>query len=57
MDRVSANPLYVILFFTLRCLIPVMIMLGISYLLRKLGLVREPPKPPPDNQSNTAGDQ
>jgi len=48
------------LFFTLRCLIPLMIMLGISYLLRKFGLVQEPPKPPTpptDTQPTDIGDQ
>lgn len=57
MDRVSANPVFVMLFFTLRCLIPLLIMLGISYLLRKLGLVQEPPKPPSDANPTTIGDQ
>jgi hypothetical protein len=29
-----------------RCLVPLLIMLGVSYLLRRLGLVKTPPKPP-----------
>jgi len=30
----------------LRCFVPVAILLGISYLLRRLGLVAETPEPP-----------
>ena len=58
MDRVSANPLYVMMFFALRCILPLMIMLGISYVLRKLGLVKEPPTPPADKKpKDHNGDQ
>ncbi len=50
----GTNPLYVGLFFVLRCVIPLAIMLGISYLLKRLGVIAEPPKPPPDwNNGNT----
>ena len=53
MDKVNANPLLVSLFFVARCLVPLMIMLGITYLLKKLGLIYESPKPPPEwNNSN-----
>jgi len=48
MDKSSANPLMVGLFFTLRCVVPLLVMLGISYLLRKLGLVQKPAPPPAD---------
>jgi hypothetical protein len=44
----STNPLFVGLFFILRCVIPLAIMLGISYLLKRFGVIAEPPKPPPD---------
>jgi hypothetical protein len=47
-DSASTNPLLVSLFFVVRCIIPLAIMLGISYLLKRLGLIAEPPKPPPD---------
>lgn len=48
------NPLLVGLFFVLRCVIPLVIMLGISYLLKRLGVIAEPPKPPPDwNNENS----
>ena len=46
MDRVSANPIFVALFFVLRCAIPLFLMLGVTALLRKLGLVAPPPEEP-----------
>jgi hypothetical protein len=48
----NSNPLLVGLFFILRCIIPLAIMLGISYLLKRLGVIAEPPKPPPDWNNN-----
>jgi hypothetical protein len=47
MDKAGASPLFVSLFFIARCIIPLILMLGVSYLLRKMGLIAEPPKPPP----------
>jgi hypothetical protein len=43
MDDSGANPLVVALLFLVRCLVPLALMLGISYLLRRLGLITEPP--------------
>lgn len=48
MDKVNLNPLIVFGFYILRCLVPLGLMLGISYLLRRFGLIREPPPPPKD---------
>lgn len=48
MNETSGNPIFVALLFVLRCLIPLAILFGISYLLRKLGLVAEPPPEPPE---------
>ncbi len=48
MDEANLNPLFVILLYFLRCAVPLGIMLGISYLLRRFGLVKEPPRPPKD---------
>lgn len=48
MDKVDLNPLYVVLLYVLRCLVPLGIMLGITYLLRRFGLIKAPP-PPPEN--------
>jgi hypothetical protein len=46
MGDASANPIWVALLCVARCLVPLLIMLGVSYLLRRLGLVKTPPKPP-----------
>ena len=46
MSDTPANPVFVALLFILRCLVPVAILLGVSYLLRRLGLVDETPEPP-----------
>jgi hypothetical protein len=48
MDKVDLNPIYIALLYVLRCLVPLGIMLGLSYLLRRLGLIKKPP-PPPEN--------
>lgn len=48
MSETTANPVFVALLFILRCLVPVAILFGISYLLRKMGLVAETPEPPLD---------
>ena len=48
MNEPSANPVIVGLLFILRCLIPLAILFGISYLFRRLGLVAESPPEPPD---------
>lgn len=50
MNDTPANPVFVALLFILRCLIPLAILFGISYLFRRLGLVAEPPPEPPDDQ-------
>jgi hypothetical protein len=46
MENTPSNPIYVFLFFFIRCIIPLGIMLGISYLLRKMGLISEAPQQP-----------
>ena len=50
-----ANPVVVVLLFLARCLVPVGLLLGFSYLLRRLGLVQGPPPPPnkPDNSQTS----
>jgi hypothetical protein len=50
MSNPETNPLFVVLFFILRCLVPLAIMLGISYLLRRFGFIAEPPRPPDDSE-------
>jgi hypothetical protein len=51
MDDQAANPIIIVLMFIARFAIPLMIMLGVSYLLKKLGLIKEPP-PPPNNRNH-----
>jgi hypothetical protein len=48
MNETTTSPFFVALLFVLRCLVPLAVLFGISYLLRKLGLVAETPEPPPD---------
>jgi hypothetical protein len=48
MDRVNINPVFIGFLYILRCLVPLAVMLGISYLLRRFGLIKEPPPPPAD---------
>lgn len=55
MDEPTANPLIVALLFMLRCLLPLAIMLGVSYLLRKWGLISQPPPPPPNGNGQSSG--
>lgn len=56
----DVNPFVILVMFVLRCLVPLAIMLGISYVLRRLGLIQEPPPPPPEgngkNSKNSEGD-
>jgi hypothetical protein len=57
MDNVNINPLYIILLYILRCLVPLGIMLGLSYLLHRLGLIKSPPRPPQNwNDSGQTGE-
>ena len=41
------------LLFAARCVLPLLLMLGISYLLRRLGLIAEAPPPPPDQNNGS----
>ena len=52
MDEPAANPIIVALLFVLRCVVPLAIMLGISYLLRRLGWITEPPAPPVNSDAD-----
>lgn len=52
MDK-GANPVVVALLCVARCMIPLMIMLGVTYLLKRLGLIAEPPPPPADYENDT----
>jgi hypothetical protein len=53
MQQGTEGPIFLIeaLLFVLRCLVPLLLMLGLSYLLKRLGLIKPPPPPPPDRDS------
>jgi hypothetical protein len=51
MGNANTNPFLVALFFIGRCLVPLLIMLGISYLLKRFGLITPSPEPPPDKDN------
>jgi hypothetical protein len=46
LEESGANPMIVVLLFMVRCLVPLALMLGLSFLLRRFGLITEPPPPP-----------
>jgi hypothetical protein len=53
MNETVASPVFVALLFILRCLVPLAILFGISYLLRKFGLVViENPEPPEEQEED-----
>lgn len=45
----DVNPIIILLMFIGRCLVPLLLMLGVSYFLRRLGLIKEPAPPPNGN--------
>ena len=57
MEDLTSSPVVIALLFVLRCVVPLAILLGISYLLRRFGLVWEPPptEDVPDDGENTEG--
>lgn len=48
MNTPESNPLFVILLFVLRCLVPLAVMIGVSYLLKKFGFIKTPSDLPHD---------
>ena len=52
MGDASANPVYVAIICILRCLVPLLLLFGISYLLRRFGVIAKP-APPPDEYQNS----
>jgi hypothetical protein len=52
MNETASNSVFVALLFILRCLVPLAILFGISYLLRRFGLVTiEAPEPPEEAEA------
>ena len=54
MDKATTS-IAVSLLFILRCLVPLAIMLGISYILRRLGFIKEPPSRPRNENNRQSG--
>lgn len=52
MGDVSANPVYVAMLCIARCLVPLLILFGISYLLRRFGVIAKPAPPPAEYESS-----
>lgn len=57
MQEGTEGPIFLVeaLLFVLRCLVPLLLMLGVSYLLKRLGLITPPPPPPPDRDNDDNG--
>jgi hypothetical protein len=57
MNDTSTNSFFVVLLFILRCLVPLAVLFGISYLLRRMGLVAiETPEPYEKPEEKSMGD-
>lgn len=55
MSEATESPIIVAILFAARCLVPLLIMLGVSYLLKRLGLIKDLPAPPPDQNNGNGG--
>ena len=57
MNDTSTSSFFVVLLFILRCIVPLAILFGISYLLRRMGLVAiETPEPYEKSEEKSSGD-
>ena len=52
MGDITANPVFVALLCIARCLVPILVLFGISYLLRRLGVIAKPAPPPSEFQDS-----
>jgi hypothetical protein len=43
MEEITSNPFIVILLCLIRCLVPLLLLLALTYLLRRFGLIKDPP--------------
>ena len=57
MQETSANPFWVALICVARCAVPLILMLGVTYLLKKLGLISEPAHKPPEAENGDDSDE
>ena len=57
MQEATEGPIFLVeaLLFVLRCVVPLLLMLGVSYLLKRFGLITPPPPPPPDRDNRENG--
>jgi hypothetical protein len=56
MNDTASSPLIVPLLCVLRCLVPVLILFGISYLLRRFGFITESPPEPKEKEEPNEND-
>ena len=58
MQEATEGPIFLVeaLLFVLRCVVPLLLMLGVSYLLKRFGLISPPPPPPPDRDNDNNHD-
>lgn len=47
----TVNPLIILGLFVVRCGVPLLIMLGLTYLFRRFGLIQEPKEPSEETQT------
>jgi len=52
MGDATVNPVYIALLCIARCLIPLLILFGVSYLLRRFGVVARPAPPPEEYEGS-----
>ncbi|MGE5124504.1 MAG: hypothetical protein ACM3H7_08295 [Acidobacteriaceae bacterium] len=52
MGDATVNPVYIALLCIARCLIPLLVLFGISYLLRRLGVISKPTPPTEEYESS-----
>jgi hypothetical protein len=59
MQEATEGPIFLVeaLLFVLRCVVPLLLMLGVSYLLKRFGLISPPPPPPPDRDNENNHDK
>ena len=55
MDK-ATTPFIVSVLFMVRCLIPLLFLFGLSYLLKRLGLIQDAPAPPAESQNGNNED-
>jgi NADH:ubiquinone oxidoreductase subunit B-like Fe-S oxidoreductase len=52
MGDATANPIYIAMLCIARCLVPLLILFGVSYLLRRFGVIAKPAPPPEEYQKS-----